>query len=113
MRQLLLLRHAKSSWDEGSLSDHARPLNMRGRRAADAMAEHDWIVFTTVNGVEGFMHRLFERGRTRLRQPVVKSLRKRTGPAMAGLIRMLTCLIARDDFQRAKRQFGIRSTDLL
>jgi phosphohistidine phosphatase len=39
MRQLLLLRHAKSSWDEGSLSDHARPLNTRGRRAADAMAE--------------------------------------------------------------------------
>jgi phosphohistidine phosphatase len=38
MRQLLLLRHAKSSWDEGSASDHARPLNARGRRAADAMA---------------------------------------------------------------------------
>ena len=39
MRQLLLLRHAKSSWDEATLSDHARPLNTRGRRAADAMAE--------------------------------------------------------------------------
>ena len=39
MRQLLLLRHAKSSWDEGTLSDHARPLNARGRMAAHAMGE--------------------------------------------------------------------------
>lgn len=39
MRQLLLLRHAKSSWDEALLSDHARPLNGRGRQAAVAMAE--------------------------------------------------------------------------
>jgi len=39
MRQLLLLRHAKSSWDDPLLSDHARPLNARGRRAASAMAD--------------------------------------------------------------------------
>jgi phosphohistidine phosphatase len=39
MRQLLLLRHAKSSWDDPSLSDHARPLNPRGRRAAAAVAQ--------------------------------------------------------------------------
>lgn len=38
MRQLLLLRHAKSSWDDPSLPDHARPLNARGRQAAQAMA---------------------------------------------------------------------------
>ena len=38
MRQLLLLRHAKSSWDEPGLTDHARALNARGRRAAVAMA---------------------------------------------------------------------------
>lgn len=37
MRQLLLLRHAKSSWDDPKLPDHARPLNGRGRRAAQAM----------------------------------------------------------------------------
>jgi phosphohistidine phosphatase len=37
MRQLLLLRHAKSSWDDRDLSDHARPLNPRGRLAAGAM----------------------------------------------------------------------------
>jgi phosphohistidine phosphatase len=34
MRQLLLLRHAKSSWDNKALSDQDRPLNARGRRAA-------------------------------------------------------------------------------
>lgn len=39
MRQLLLLRHAKSSWDDPALSDHARPLNARGRRNAMAMAQ--------------------------------------------------------------------------
>jgi phosphohistidine phosphatase len=39
MRQLLLLRHAKSSRDDPKLSDHARPLNARGRQAAAAMRE--------------------------------------------------------------------------
>ena len=37
MRQLLLLRHAKSSWDDPKLADHARPLNRRGHVAAGAM----------------------------------------------------------------------------
>jgi phosphohistidine phosphatase len=37
MRQLLLLRHAKSSWDDPRLSDHARPLNARGRRNAEGL----------------------------------------------------------------------------
>lgn len=39
MRQLLLLRHAKSSWDDPKLSDHARPLNARGRAAAGVMRD--------------------------------------------------------------------------
>jgi phosphohistidine phosphatase len=39
MRQLMLLRHAKSSWDDPGLPDHARPLNARGRRAAAAIAQ--------------------------------------------------------------------------
>jgi phosphohistidine phosphatase len=34
MRQLLLLRHAKSSWDEPKMADRDRPLSARGRRAA-------------------------------------------------------------------------------
>ena len=33
-RHLLLLRHAKSSWDDASLADHDRPLAPRGRSAA-------------------------------------------------------------------------------
>jgi phosphohistidine phosphatase len=39
-RQLLLLRHAKSSWDDPGLSDHDRPLNPRGLRAVEALREH-------------------------------------------------------------------------
>lgn len=37
MHQLLLLRHAKSSWDEPKLADRDRPLNKRGRRTAVAI----------------------------------------------------------------------------
>ena len=33
-KQLLLLRHAKSSWDDPSLADEDRPLAPRGRKAA-------------------------------------------------------------------------------
>ncbi len=38
---LILMRHAKSDWDNPLLSDHDRPLNPRGRRSADAMG--DWL----------------------------------------------------------------------
>ncbi len=38
MAQLLLLRHAKSSWDDPTLRDHDRPLNPRGERAARSMS---------------------------------------------------------------------------
>ena len=34
MKKLLLLRHAKSSWDDASIPDHDRPLNRRGRQNA-------------------------------------------------------------------------------
>jgi phosphohistidine phosphatase len=37
---ILLLRHAKSAWGQPGLADHDRPLNKRGERAAEAMAEH-------------------------------------------------------------------------
>jgi phosphohistidine phosphatase len=40
MKRLLLLRHAKSSWDDPTLPDHDRPLAPRGRRAAKRMGEH-------------------------------------------------------------------------
>jgi phosphohistidine phosphatase len=40
MRTLYLLRHAKSSWDDPALPDHARPLAPRGRRDAKRIAKH-------------------------------------------------------------------------
>ena len=40
MKTVLLLRHAKSAWDNAALSDHDRPLNRRGERSAAVMADH-------------------------------------------------------------------------
>ncbi|MCX5497050.1 histidine phosphatase family protein [Kaistia dalseonensis] len=40
MTRLLLLRHAKSSWDQAGLADFDRPLAARGRRAATMIGEH-------------------------------------------------------------------------
>lgn len=37
-RTLLVIRHAKSSWDIGTLNDFERPLNDRGKRDAPVMA---------------------------------------------------------------------------
>lgn len=46
MRTLLLLRHAKSSWDQPALADVDRPLAARGQRAVPLVAtylkEHGW-----------------------------------------------------------------------
>jgi len=39
--RLILMRHAKSSWDDFTLPDHDRPLNARGRASARAMG--DWL----------------------------------------------------------------------
>jgi phosphohistidine phosphatase len=39
MKTLLLLRHAKSSWDDVALRDFERPLADRGKRDAPRMAE--------------------------------------------------------------------------
>jgi phosphohistidine phosphatase len=38
-RQLTLLRHAKSSWDDAKLKDRDRPLNERGERDAPLMGK--------------------------------------------------------------------------
>ncbi len=47
MRTVLLLRHAKSSWQSAAQADVDRPLAPRGRQAAAAMArlmaERDWV----------------------------------------------------------------------
>ena len=38
MKRLIIMRHAKSSWKDASLSDHQRPLNKRGKRDAPRVA---------------------------------------------------------------------------
>ena len=38
MKQLILIRHAKSDWNNAELADIDRPLNERGKRDAPAMA---------------------------------------------------------------------------
>ena len=51
-RRLILMRHAKSAWNTDAPTDHARPLNKRGRRDAprvaaalvDAGWTPDWVV---------------------------------------------------------------------
>lgn len=47
MKQLLLLRHAKSSWDDPDLDDFDRPLAERGVKAARLMGRElsarDWL----------------------------------------------------------------------
>lgn len=40
MKTLTLLRHAKSGWDDGVARDFDRPLNPKGRRAAQTMGRH-------------------------------------------------------------------------
>ncbi|MCA9937644.1 MAG: histidine phosphatase family protein [Anaerolineales bacterium] len=41
MKNLLLMRHAKSSWDNAHLSDYDRPLNKRGQVNAPRMGQ--WL----------------------------------------------------------------------
>ena len=40
MKTLMLLRHAKSSWDNASLDDFERPLNDRGRKSAATIGKY-------------------------------------------------------------------------
>lgn len=39
MKTLLLMRHAKSSWEDPGLADHDRPLNLRGLRDAPRIGQ--------------------------------------------------------------------------
>ncbi|MEM7455615.1 MAG: histidine phosphatase family protein [Planctomycetota bacterium] len=56
-RTLLMMRHAKSSWSDGCLADHDRPLNNRGLRDAPRMGRFldsislvpDAIISSTAN----------------------------------------------------------------
>jgi phosphohistidine phosphatase len=37
--RLIIMRHAKSDWKSGAATDHQRPLNKRGRKAAQTMGQ--------------------------------------------------------------------------
>ena len=39
-RDLLLVRHAKSGWDDPSLDDHDRPLAVRGEKALRGLRDY-------------------------------------------------------------------------
>ncbi len=41
MKRLILMRHAKSDWSEGGLTDYERPLNKRGTHDANMMGK--WL----------------------------------------------------------------------
>ena len=41
MKRLILMRHAKSNWDDPTMEDHERPLNGRGRVSARVIG--DWL----------------------------------------------------------------------
>jgi phosphohistidine phosphatase len=49
LKRLLLIRHAKSSWDDPALADRDRPLAPRGQKAAERIAEHLGGSDTTVD----------------------------------------------------------------
>ena len=54
-REILIIRHAKSSWDDPALEDRDRPLAVRGERAAPLMgqliAHRDWLPELIVSSV--------------------------------------------------------------
>ena len=54
MKRLILMRHAKSDWSGHVSSDHDRPLNERGRHAADALGA--WLRKTTCCPIRSFVH---------------------------------------------------------
>lgn len=49
MKKLLIVRHAKSRWDEVGLSDHDRGLNQRGLKAAPLMAKRLAAKYFTID----------------------------------------------------------------
>lgn len=64
MRQLLLLRHAKSCWDDPTLNDHDRPLDAEGQAAASRLAlprlglQPDLVLVSTARRTRETLERL-------------------------------------------------------
>lgn len=81
-RTLILMRHAKSSWEDPYLSDFERPLNTRGQRSAKVLG--DWL-----------------RAQDLLPDQVISSSSTRTGETFEGL-----ALDIRPTFTRALYHAG-------
>ena len=61
MKIFLLIRHAKSSWDEAGIPDFDRPLNARGLKDADEMARR---LLARVNTIDAFISSPAKRAKT-------------------------------------------------
>lgn len=69
MRQLLLLRHAKSSWQTADIPDRERPLNRRGADAARLLGDYllqagllpDLALVSSATRTEETWHRMSKR----------------------------------------------------
>lgn len=79
-RDILLLRHGKSSWDNPELRDIERPLNVRGKEAARAMGRHvrdldllpDFVFCSPAQRTRQTLKLFFEGARTRRPEAVIE-----------------------------------------
>lgn len=92
MKKVILLRHAKSSWEDADTPDHDRPLNERGRRAAPVIGawlakrghRPDLVLASTATRSRETCRRLRE-GLTDMPEPVLEDgLYHATPEAMLG-----------------------------
>lgn len=93
MKRLFVLRHAKSDWDSGAGSDHERPLNARGEKAADrvggllaAIGPPDRILRSSALRVVDTVDRAASAGGWEV---PTETLRELYGISPAGLLRVL------------------------
>jgi phosphohistidine phosphatase len=97
MHQLLLMRHAKSLWDDPTMTDHARPLNARGRQAAASMRSAirelgltpDMVLVSSARRTLQTLEALAPWEETPLIEPM-DALYLATAPAMLQLLREVT-----------------------
>ncbi|MEO5591583.1 MAG: histidine phosphatase family protein [Chitinophagaceae bacterium] len=61
MKVLILIRHAKSSWEEASLPDFDRPLNARGFKDADEMSRR---LLAKIKTIDAFISSPAKRAKT-------------------------------------------------
>ena len=73
-KRLIIMRHAKSSWTSGAATDHQRPLNKRGRRAAPRIAARlrdlGWIPDLVIASDSERTRETWQRMRTEFPHPI-------------------------------------------